>query len=1279
MADENAGRDKQSMGASRSLASSYPTTISYGGVGIQRGTGADWFGPLNPMNPSAPPQVKGRILDFPSGYNLSQRPKAYEPVTFEVLRNLADGYDLLRIIIETRKDQMSRLKWNIVPRAHAKKKSKQPEMIEAIEQIERFFVRPDGTHFWADWLRLVLEDLLVLDAPAIYRRRTYGGSLYALEPIDGSTIKRVIDDWGRTPQYPVTAYQQVLKGLPALDYTTRDLIYRPRNLRTHKVYGFSPVEQILMTVNIGMRRQVWQLQSFTEGTIPEALIGTPSTWTPDQIRAFQDYFDSLLQGNTGERRRARFVPGELAKGYVATKPSELFGEAEEWLIRVVCFAFGVSAQPFVKMMNRATAETAQESAAEEGLAPIQNWVKGLMDSIILDDFENEDLEFEWLDEDELDPKTKSEILDKETGNGTLTLNEARAEKGLDPYDHPDANRPMYRGAQGYTPIFKTHEEQAQADAMKEQLLGAAGAKPGDGEVSEDAEEEGKGAPPPPAIQIPPAMVKAYNEDQERDDNGRFASGGAGDVTMDESGTPSSGPDAIYDKGAFAALTDAQKDEVVRAIGTQHVTRVRTAEEVAERQPGVVDLSTSAGRFEAENIAIHQSNAAKAREHMYIERAAKGLTEKESIKVYNEKFDQLDKDRKDGYKAGLKAAKDADKSMVKAYNEDQERDDNGRFAGGGAGDVKMDESGTPSSGPDAIYDKDAFAALTDAQKEQVIKDIGNKHVTRVRTAEEVVERQPGVADLSTAVGRFEAENIALNQSNAAKAREYSYIQRAANGLSNKESVKLYNEKFEELDKDRKDAYKDGLKAAKEADKSMGKALQEGGTEAPVPFGRALAKAGAVKGSKVYVDPDRDDAVLAVKSLKRTIAKTLRRAANGIAEQVRAKLSELGKADTPEDPIDIDDVLNSLDIVFFNDDADDIAEDLESVFRTAGTAALAQVGSQAITNEVNDRAVEWAREHAAELAGLTDNEDYSLDSATRAMLRGTIVKGLTDNIGADAIAEAIKETYAFSDERAELIAMTEIASANSLGALAGYEEAQRSGVRLGKSWLILEDACEICHENEDAGVIELDEAFPSGDLAPPAHPNCRCVLVPEVDGEEQDPEETMELMAKALLPRDVSGRFNTDPGKTFLGGMVTGIPGVKAKAGHKFTALVQDEADGDLDTDPLGKVHNLDAMSSHFPVDASLRDPIWAMGGSEAATAERLAALQVFVPFDQCVATQDYCDEDKVTLYMENPTAKGFAPTAHKIGDVYAIQDGHHRAVASKLRGLAGMEMNVIEKS
>ena len=81
-----------------------------------RGTGADWFGPLNPLSPIAPPDVAGRRFDFPPGYNLVTRPRAYEPIGFHELRGFADAYDLLRLVIETRKDQMERQRWRIRPR-----------------------------------------------------------------------------------------------------------------------------------------------------------------------------------------------------------------------------------------------------------------------------------------------------------------------------------------------------------------------------------------------------------------------------------------------------------------------------------------------------------------------------------------------------------------------------------------------------------------------------------------------------------------------------------------------------------------------------------------------------------------------------------------------------------------------------------------------------------------------------------------------------------------------------------------------------------------------------------------------------------------------------------------------------------------------------------------------------------------------------------------------------------------------------------------------------------
>ena len=43
-----------------------------------------------------------------------------------------------------------------------------------------------------------------------------------------------------------------------------------------------------MTVNIALRRQLWQLDYFSEGSIPDALIGVPTSWTPDQIKQFQE-------------------------------------------------------------------------------------------------------------------------------------------------------------------------------------------------------------------------------------------------------------------------------------------------------------------------------------------------------------------------------------------------------------------------------------------------------------------------------------------------------------------------------------------------------------------------------------------------------------------------------------------------------------------------------------------------------------------------------------------------------------------------------------------------------------------------------------------------------------------------------------------------------------------------------------------------------------------------------------------------------------------------------
>jgi hypothetical protein len=409
-------------GLPRWTLSPVEVTASFGG--FERA--ADWFGPSDPLAPGAPAEVAGRQWDFPSGYNLNAHARNYEAFSFSDLRMLADAYDLLRLVIETRKDQIERMNWGIRARAGASAETGQTA------RVEKFFQSPDGVHDWCAWMRMILEDLFVIDAPALWCERDRAGGLLALHPLDGATIKPVLDAWGRTPRafaqngklvYPV-AFQQILKGVPAVNYSERDIVYRPRNVRAHLAYGFSPVEQVMATVNIGLKRQLHQLSYYSEGNVPESLIGVPDSWTPDQIKSFQDYWDLYFTGDLARRRRAKFVPGGVAKTFIQTKEPELKNAFDEWIARVVCFAFSISPQPFVSQMNRATSETQKVMADEEGLFPILAWIKRLCDHVIQNLLGAESLEFTWRHETAIDPTVQRENLVAYVNAGMMTRRRA---------------------------------------------------------------------------------------------------------------------------------------------------------------------------------------------------------------------------------------------------------------------------------------------------------------------------------------------------------------------------------------------------------------------------------------------------------------------------------------------------------------------------------------------------------------------------------------------------------------------------------------------------------------------------------------------------------------------------------------------------------------------------------------------------------------------------------------------------------------------------------------
>src|ERR1700746_760659 len=239
------------------------------------------FAPGYPLVPTEPERV--RLWDFPVGYNTTYTPRSYEPIGFEELRALAESHDITRLAIETRKDQIEKLEWTIKSRDGCDPAADAPTRIE---RLTEFWRMPDGEQPFATWLREALEDVLVLDAPAFEVRRHRGGDTPGLDVVDGSTIKVLVDDTGRRPQPPAPAYEQVIHGRPWRLLSDAELIYLPRNRRPPKAYGFMPVEQVFLTVNIGLRRQAMQLQHFTEGNVPTGLMAAPDGWNAEQIHQY---------------------------------------------------------------------------------------------------------------------------------------------------------------------------------------------------------------------------------------------------------------------------------------------------------------------------------------------------------------------------------------------------------------------------------------------------------------------------------------------------------------------------------------------------------------------------------------------------------------------------------------------------------------------------------------------------------------------------------------------------------------------------------------------------------------------------------------------------------------------------------------------------------------------------------------------------------------------------------------------------------------------------------
>lgn len=474
------------------------------------------FGPSTPAQPT-PVDVarQGMLLprrsQYPVGYNLPSPPGSYKLIDFGTLRSLARIHDVSRRCIEVRKQEIATMEWEVsfkdpdrakAHRLQVRSRSRAAaagrtiatqELSEddvAIQELTAFWDQPDPIRQFGfdDWLKLLIENILVIDAPAIFPHPTWmpgrgrlGSDLYALEILAGDTIKPLIDIRGAPPMPPNPAYQQFVWGIPRtelaqdmLDAQTRpvqsppadgastwsvpndgDLLGNPQlyypvyNPQDDSLYGFSNTEQIILTVNLALKRQQWWTAFYTEGTIPAGLLHLPEDWNPSDIREFEETWNALLSGEMAWKHRVRAIPGST--GFSQLKP--MIGTdagitaLDEWLARLCCLGYDVTPdeiglQPRSGLGGQGYSAAQENVTYRKSLKPVTNWVQKIARRVNERHFRRPDLVVQFMYEEAEDALRHAQEDDLLIGKGVKTQDECRQDRGLDPYPDGIGSKPM---------------------------------------------------------------------------------------------------------------------------------------------------------------------------------------------------------------------------------------------------------------------------------------------------------------------------------------------------------------------------------------------------------------------------------------------------------------------------------------------------------------------------------------------------------------------------------------------------------------------------------------------------------------------------------------------------------------------------------------------------------------------------------------------------------------------------------------------------------------------
>jgi HK97 family phage portal protein len=375
-------------------------------------------------------RAQRKTLAMPS--ILSQYPRAADNFlpkpTAANLRRFAET-PVVRRAINTIKDRIAELEWKVISKDGGLTSAED----ERIRILTENLAEPNADDSFRSLCEQVIEDVIVGGFGAIELELTGDAQRpLNLYPVDGATI-RMRADWDGKPDSPRYTQLTGKVGPEArIELNDDELIYIRLNPRTHTPFGLGRLEVAFETVNafLGANRHAAKLASNSVVQYALWMRDLPPAHHERLIRWWQDDIEGTgrvpLLSTEEKPEVLRFAGGTDA---------DLYLEWQQFLMRIIANAFDLP--PFFVGLehdvNRSTADAALRQAFSTAIVPTAKlFAEHITHDAIAKKLGWRDLKFVFTGLDAQDPRELAELHEILIRSGVMTVNEARATRGLQP-------------------------------------------------------------------------------------------------------------------------------------------------------------------------------------------------------------------------------------------------------------------------------------------------------------------------------------------------------------------------------------------------------------------------------------------------------------------------------------------------------------------------------------------------------------------------------------------------------------------------------------------------------------------------------------------------------------------------------------------------------------------------------------------------------------------------------------------------------------------------------